>query len=305
MDILLVAKSRHKLISRHCSPVTLLAWTLVLVLATAAGAGWLGYRIAADRQQADLIREWDQELQSQRVALAELRERALADAAALTQRLGRLQGHVSRIDALGQRLVSVAELDQGEFAFEEPPAVGGPEAEGVARIQPVSEIEQLMTSLESQLAERDRKLAVLEKLMQERQLIDEIQPEGRPIEKGWMSSRFGMRNSPFNGRREMHEGVDFAGKKGSPVIAVAGGVVTWAASRYGYGNLVEINHGNGLVTRYGHNSELLVAEGDRVRKGQQIARMGSSGRSTGPHVHFEVIKQGRPVDPIKYIQASR
>lgn len=305
MDILLVAKSRHRLISRHCSPLTLLAWGFVLMATTAFGAGWFGYQLALDRQRADYVRQWDEELGRQRIELVQLRERALADSGALTQRLGRLQGHVSRLDALGQRLVAVAELDAGEFAFEEQPAVGGPESGASAQIRPVSEIEELMTALEDQLDERDRKLAVLANLLQERQLIDEIQPEGRPIRKGWMSSRFGMRTSPFNGRQEKHEGVDFAGKMGSPVIAVAGGVVTWASARYGYGNLVEINHGNGLVTRYGHNSELLVSEGDRVRKGQQIAKMGSSGRSTGPHVHFEVIKNGRPVDPVTYIQASR
>jgi murein DD-endopeptidase MepM/ murein hydrolase activator NlpD len=114
-----------------------------------------------------------------------------------------------------------------------------------------------------------------------------------------------MRSDPFTGRPEFHKGVDFAGKHGADVVSVASGIVTWAGSRYGYGNLVEINHGNGYVTRYGHNAEVLVAEGDPVKKGQLVARMGSTGRSTGPHVHFEVIHRGKNVNPMTYIQASR
>jgi len=124
---------------------------------------------------------------------------------------------------------------------------------------------------------------------------------GRPIKKGWMSSRYGKRTDPFTGRLAWHAGVDFAGKMGADIVAVASGVVTWAGPRYGYGRLVEINHGNGYKTRYAHCKELNVAVGDVVRKGDVVALMGSSGRSTGPHVHFEVYKNGRTVDPAAYI----
>ena len=114
-----------------------------------------------------------------------------------------------------------------------------------------------------------------------------------------------MRTDPFNGRREYHKGVDLAGKEGSDIIAVAAGIVTWSGDRYGYGNMVEINHGNGYITRYGHCKEVLVKAGDSVTKGQVIAHMGSTGRSTGPHVHFEVHKNGRVVNPLNYLRAAR
>ena len=129
-------------------------------------------------------------------------------------------------------------------------------------------------------------------------------PSGRPISKGWISSYFGKRTDPFSGKIERHKGMDFAGKAGSKISSVSAGVVTWASSRYGYGNLVEINHGHGYSTRYGHNAEILVEVGDTVEKGQAISLMGSTGRSTGPHVHFEVLLNDRQVDPIRFVQSQ-
>jgi murein DD-endopeptidase MepM/ murein hydrolase activator NlpD len=136
-------------------------------------------------------------------------------------------------------------------------------------------------------------------------LAETLHPAGKPIKKGWISSYYGMRNDPFSGKRTMHKGMDFAGKEGSEVVAVAAGVVTWSGKRSGYGKLVEINHGKGYITRYGHNKTVLVNVGDRVKQGQTISRMGSSGRSTGPHVHFEVLLNDKVVNPTKYIQAKR
>ncbi len=144
----------------------------------------------------------------------------------------------------------------------------------------------------------------MEDLVLNENLQKEVEPSGRPITKGWLSSYFGMRTHPISGRREMHKGIDFAGSMGGQVIAVAKGVVTYSGKRYSYGNLVEIAHGNGYSTRYAHNSRLMVSVGDTVEKGFQIAEIGSSGRSTGPHVHFEVIKNGREVNPIPFIRAS-
>jgi len=162
-----------------------------------------------------------------------------------------------------------------------------------------------LEDLSSQLEDRSQQLAVLEDMMMNRKLDEEVVPAGRPITRGWLSSYFGMRTDPFTGRRAHHAGIDFAGKLGSDVVAVAAGVVTYAGKRSGYGNLVEINHGKGYATRYGHTREILVEVGQTVKKGQLIAKMGSTGRSTGPHVHFEVLYNGRAVNPIKYIHASR
>lgn len=169
----------------------------------------------------------------------------------------------------------------------------------------VSEFNAALEQLAQQVNDRARQLNVLETMLMNRHLQAEAFPAGRPVLAGWLSSKFGKRTDPFTGKREHHKGVDFAGKAGSDIIAVAAGVVTWAGERSGYGKLVEISHGNGYVTRYGHNKELLVKVGDRVDKGHRLGLMGSTGRSTGPHVHFEVIRNGKVVDPTKYIRASR
>ena len=155
------------------------------------------------------------------------------------------------------------------------------------------------------LVDRERQLEMLEQVGSARELTQAVSPSGRPITKGWLSSYYGMRTDPFHGRREMHKGLDFAGNKGDAIVATAAGVVSWAGKRYGYGQLVEIAHGNGYSTRYGHCHEILVKPGDRVEPGQTIALMGSSGRSTGPHVHYEVLENGRQINPTRFVRASR
>jgi murein DD-endopeptidase MepM/ murein hydrolase activator NlpD len=208
-----------------------------------------------------------------------------------------------RLDALGRKLVHMASIDKAEFNFDQTPAVGGPETvsnQGLAPDELSAAIDQLSFELES----RENQLVVLENLVLDENLQKEVQPSGRPITKGWISSYYGMRTHPLSGRREMHKGIDFAGKLGGKVIAVAKGVVTYAGKRYGYGNVIDIAHGNGYTTRYAHNSRLLVSVGDTVEKGFQIAEIGSSGRSTGPHVHFEVLKKGREINPVRFIRAA-
>ncbi|MCF6280947.1 MAG: M23 family metallopeptidase [Candidatus Polarisedimenticolaceae bacterium] len=225
---------------------------------------------------------------------------------AISMRVGQLQAHILRLDALGERLTQVGDLDKGEFSFEQSPPMGGPTTTDT-QLLPESLV-ALMTDIESldrQIDSREQQLSLLEDLMMNQTLQDESLPAGRPINSGWTSSYFGMRNDPFTGRRAMHKGVDFAGKLDSDVVAVAGGVVTVAEKRYGYGLLVEIHHGRGYVTRYGHNKNLLVEEGERVQQGQVISKMGSSGRSTGPHVHFEVMLNGKQINPLKYIKRQR
>lgn len=286
------------------------ALIFMLLIGAAFLSAWLGYRYGAAEQimQAEAAQntfEVEQELSAQRQDIANATQEARDNLDALAQRLGEMQAHVIRLDALGGRLVEMAKLDNGEFDFSQKPAVGGPEnAEDVAGFE-VPDFLKSLESLANQIEDRNQQLTIMETMIMSRQLQDEVYPAGRPIESGWISSYYGMRTDPFTGRPARHEGVDFAGKKGSNVIAVAAGVVTWAGSRYGYGNLVEVNHGNGYVTRYGHNNEVKVAVGDTVKKGQVLALMGSSGRSTGPHVHFEVLHRGRVVNPLKYIKASR
>lgn len=238
--------------------------------------------------------------------LADTKQNTEQQLQALTLRMAELQARLVRLDALGERLTSMAKLDKGEFDFSQRPALGGPLISDSGSSYSAPGFVDTLDQLAQMVDDRYYQLEILESLMANRKIQDDTFLAGRPIKKGWMSSRFGHRADPFNGRVAMHEGVDFAGKEGSEVISVAAGVVTWSADRYGYGQMVEINHGGGYMTRYAHNKENLVKPGDVVKKGQVLAYMGSSGRSTGPHVHFEVYKHGRPVDPAAYIhRASR
>ncbi len=284
-----------------------------LLLLLAGALLFTGYQLGSERNVVTAVTQetpavWETELEQQQLALDAAQQEAAAHLNALALRLGQMQAQLLRVDALGKRLAKMADLDEAEFDFDQPPAQGGPEAalEAAQLELPNLEMPDFMQSLEAlqqQLNDRQRKLTVLEGLALDENLKAQVQPTGHPVEKGWISSYFGKRTDPFTGKPAYHHGMDFAGKKGSNIVAVAAGMVTFAGYRSGYGKLVEIDHGNGLVTRYGHNQSNLVQPGDRVEKGQPVALMGSSGRSTGPHVHFEVLKNGRVVNPRKYIAA--
>ena len=269
---------------------------------------YAGYQLGTAHMKAnpdDLTMAVQSELDAQRMKLADATRKAEENLNALALRLGQLQAHVIRIDALGQRLTSMAKLDKGEFDFENPPAQGGPVSDAQSTPLEVPDFITALNELSVQLDDRSKQLSVLETMLMTRNLQAEVMPNGRPVSRGWLSSYFGLRTDPFTGRRVHHSGVDFAGKLGSDVVAVAAGVVTYSGKRSGYGNLVEINHGNGYSTRYGHNLKNLVTVGQTVKKGEIISKMGTTGRSTGPHVHFEVMINGHAVNPKKYIHASR
>jgi murein DD-endopeptidase MepM/ murein hydrolase activator NlpD len=257
-----------------------------------------GYFVGTQQAKiADLV-ELENNISKQKHLINQARMSAESELDALAARLGKMQANVIRLNALGQRLVKVAKLDASEFDFSNPPAYGGPsEQEDIANV----DFDSIIGDLHKALASREEQLDVLEEVIMNRQLLSESKPRGRPISKGWTSSYYGKRTDPFTGKLAMHKGMDFAGKEGSEIIAVASGVVTWAGERYGYGQLVEINHGNGYTTRYGHNAKLMVEVGDSVERGQTISLMGSTGRSTGPHVHFEVLKNDRQVNPSKFV----
>jgi murein DD-endopeptidase MepM/ murein hydrolase activator NlpD len=260
----------------------------------------LGLREGAGRASA-YVAHWQAQMGEQQSAVAATREQTEAELEALGQQIGTLHAHLIRLDALGERLVEMADLDRGEFDFTQPPAIGGPEDVLPAPVDAVDLLGAL-TALTALLNDRARQLDVLEHLLLTRKLENRVEPRGEPVDTGWVSSYFGRRNDPFHGRVAHHAGVDFAGRQGSPIKAVADGVVKWSGTRSGYGLLVEVNHGNGLTTRYGHNSKNLVKVGDRIARGETIALMGSTGRSTGPHLHFEVLENGRSRDPMAYIR---
>lgn len=249
-----------------------------------------------------LVDELRAQVEAQQAEITSTERQAQEDVEALTAKIGQLNAHILRLDALGRRLVTMADLDDGEFNFDEPPARGGPDSDNDVLPPESPDVTDMLNDLALQIEDRSDQLAVLEQLLTRRRVSQEQQPEGRPISSGWLSSYFGKRSDPFTGKQSFHAGIDFAGNEGSDVLAVAAGVVTWSGKRYGYGMMVEISHGNGLVTRYAHNKLNLVEVGETVKKGQIIAKMGHSGRATGPHVHFEVLKNDRKVNPLKYVQ---
>ena len=223
---------------------------------------------------------------------------------ALAARIGSLNAHLIRLDALGRRLTDLAGLDRGEFDFAKPPPAGGPEGqEAQGGSVQVPELTAVLDTLEEQINDRAQQLGALEMVMASRELGQRIMPGGLPLIGGWISSHFGHRSDPFTGRGAFHAGVDFAGPTGSRVIAVGPGVVTYSGWKQGYGNVVEITHPTGYVTRYGHNSRNLVPVGRSVQKNDAIAVIGSTGRSTGTHVHFEVLRDGNVLNPMKYLDA--
>jgi murein DD-endopeptidase MepM/ murein hydrolase activator NlpD len=220
---------------------------------------------------------------------------------ALSMRLGVMNAHVIRLDALGKRLTQMAHINSHEFDFDDDPPQGGSESDGVGRGAQVPDLTSMIDDLGRRIDQRSGQFAALENVILGRQLSLEIKPSGRPVREGYISSYFGERMDPFNGEDAFHKGVDFASDAGTDVLAVASGIVTWAGPREGYGNLVELTHGNGYVTRYGHAARTLVTVGDEVERGQAVAVVGSTGRSTGPHVHFEVLKDGRQIDPMAFV----
>lgn len=238
-------------------------------------------------------------LAQQKQEIAGLKQQLQLRIDAMAMRIGEVNAHIIRLNALGKRLTEMADIDSREFDFDRSPPSGGPEGEGVSAQIP--DLSTMLAQLEQRADLRESQLAALENVILTRELKEEIHPEGRPVSTGYISSYFGERADPFDGLEKFHKGVDFAGNLGSDVVAVAAGVVTWAGERSGYGKLIEINHGDGYSTRYAHNQRTLVAVGQTVKRGESIALMGSTGHSTGPHVHFEVLHNGRQVDPLSFI----
>ena len=259
--------------------------------------------------EQQMVDSWQAELDRQAALVQQTREQMGHEMAGLTVRVAELQARIMRLDALGEQVAQVAQLDSDEFDFAQRPAVGGPvtmtHAESLS-VGGLTALERQLEQLAFQVGSREQQLAMLESQVTAEASRSEKFIAGRPVTKGWLSSRFGQRTDPFNGSQAWHQGVDFAGKEGAEVVAVAGGVVTRVDHQPGYGKLLEVSHGDGFMTRYAHNKSNLVEVGDVVSKGQVIALMGSTGRSTGPHVHFEVLHGGVPQDPERYIyRASR
>jgi len=224
---------------------------------------------------------------------------------ALAARLAELQAASTRLDALGERLAQMGQLSLDEFDFSSPAPVGGPEEYDAMEATGEDQLRTAIDLLSDKLRRQSSELDALQFLMVNRQLENDLTPSGWPVRKGWISSRFGERSDPFTGKQVQHKGLDFAGTRGTEVLSVASGVVIRASRQAAYGNLVEIDHGNGYRTRYAHNDSLVVKPGDHVTAGQVIARMGSTGRASAPHVHFEVLKDGAIINPSSFVSHLR
>ncbi len=242
------------------------------------------------------------QVERQQASLDGARSEAQREINAMAARLGELQAEANRLNALGDRLTRIGQLEDGEFDFDKPVGVGGA---GPVRDMAPRELHGGLAQLGAQFDASGKQLSVLESLLFSRELDRNAVPSREPILDSYITSGFGGRADPFGGGSQFHKGIDFEANVGDPVLSVADGVVSYSGVRSGYGNVIEVDHGNGYVTRYAHNSRLLMRVGDLARIGQQIAKAGSTGRSTGAHVHFEVWENGRVVNPRKFIGDKR
>ncbi len=306
MKITVLKKSRaHGLRKFNFSEVQVIS-ILFAVFAIPVLTAWMGYHAAKTPTEQPLsavaISSMQKDIFEQNQQLEDTKAQAQLQLDALTSKIGGLQAELTRINALGQRVATLAKVNKNEFDFSQTPGIGGPTqliepSEGYTS----TDLFQGLDDFSAQLMDRAYQLEVLESVLLNKEISSELRISGRPIKKGWTSSYYGTRTDPFNGKPAWHAGIDFAGKEGAEVIATGAGVITYSAKRNNYGQFIEISHGDGLTTRYAHNSELLVAVGDVVSKGQVIAKMGSEGRSTGPHVHYEILKNGKTLNPAKYV----
>lgn len=308
MEVIVLTQRHRGRRALHLGTPTLFLLVLCVV-GLAAGSFWFGARYdglvsVEDPLPALYAAAMREELLQQQSSVNDALEDSQRDLDALALQLSELQARAIRIDALGMRLADVAGLDIEEFSFGKPPPRGGmapSEESGTNNVVDfVHELGQLGRTLQSRVQELEAlEASLLTGRTQLKTLLS-----GVPSLSGWISSTFGPRNDPVNGVRSFHYGVDFAGKRGSDIRAAAAGIVAFAGTRNGLGRVVTLDHGNGFRTRYAHNLKNLVQLGERVDKGQAIAKLGSSGRSTGNHVHFEVLKNGKHLNPMKFIQAG-
>lgn len=309
MKIIFISNNAEKVRTIRLNSWAKYFFSILLLGAPLAAGTMLGIKVADGRWQLlfdNSIAEMQHQIMVQKEEITAGRDEAQNSLAAMTLKLAKLRSRLVRLDALGERLTEIAGLNHGEFDFSSTPGLGGPISSPIARIAEQVEVQDkvsvMFAKLDDSISIRESHLEILKEMLSDDRSRNEYLVAGRPVTKGWMSSKYGMRIDPFHGRNQWHAGVDFAGIEGDDIVAVASGVVTWSGERSGYGLMVELNHSNDLVTRYGHNSENVAELGSVVKKGDVIARMGSSGRSTGPHVHFEVFKNGRNVDPASYIR---
>ncbi len=281
-------------------------------------AGWLigDYRSQTipdflEKMSGSLLEQVDDQARE----VFELKQHTEDKIQALNAQVGKLQARIVRVEAVAQQVGEKANIDIEEYNFSLEPAIGGPIVNINQKVDDADtgwetfalntdSLLTLLSNLQGKINDRLWQIELLEDLLNRQHAIEQSKLSGAPVNNGWLSSKYGYRSDPFTGRRAWHNGVDIAGREGLDVLSIASGVVTFAGTKEGYGNLVEIMHNSEYITRYGHNKDIKVKVGDVITKAQIVATMGSTGRSTGPHTHFEIYKNGRTVDPAEYIQKN-
>jgi murein DD-endopeptidase MepM/ murein hydrolase activator NlpD len=314
MKILLLSGNRHKSCSTNISPLLFISLLLFVIVGVSATTSWFAYNMGHEegfelgiddaRFTAGSGMTLQSSIDQQRMELKKAQKSSRDYLNAMAIKLGELQSHIVRLNALGERLTKMSKLDASEFDFKNTPAIGGFDLRGDERYMELSELIDGMEAMSRVVADRDIKLNVLEEIIMHSELLQDAKPSAYPVKTGYISSGYGERTDPFTGVKAFHKGVDFPGRVGTKVIAAGSGVVIFSGQQRGYGNLIKVDHGNDIVTVYAHNSKLLANVGDYVEKGQQIASVGSSGRSKAPHLHFEVQLDGKTVNPVDFLQAS-
>ncbi|MBI2295220.1 MAG: M23 family metallopeptidase [Betaproteobacteria bacterium] len=302
MNIILVSErlAKAKTITLGVPQLALLGLAMAVTLvALAAGVHYVTLRVAADLNlpylQSLLLSAQQQQHEKTESYLRE-------NLNAMAVRLGQMQAQLVRLDTLGERLAKLAGFKPQDLMFGEPPGRGGAVSTLPSHDLSLGDFTQQLDLLTRQVDDRGDKLGILESLFTLDSAKKKLIPTMLPVEGGWYSSNYGWRIDPFNGQRAFHEGIDFMAEQGTPIRAAAGGVVVYSAPHPQYGNMIEIDHGNDLITRYAHASKLLVKVGDVVLRGGKIAEVGSTGRATGTHLHFEVRQRGGPVNPVRFLR---
>jgi murein DD-endopeptidase MepM/ murein hydrolase activator NlpD len=286
--------ARHLLASAGIALVALVALTAALY--------WLSLRFAAE-VKIPLVHQLV--LAVQKGESERAREFMQQNLNAMAVKIGEMQAQLTRLDALGERVSALAGLRPGEFRFTETPGLGGAASSTMPpQNLTMSELGDKVSSLSRQVENRGDVLGLLEAQLFEQAVKKKAMPTMMPVTAPFNASGFGYRIDPFTGQQAMHEGIDFITDTGTPVVAAAGGVVQFAGFHPQYGNMIDIDHGNDLVTRYAHLSRVLVKEGDVLQRGRRIAESGSTGRSTGPHLHFEVRFRGAAQNPTRFLLAN-
>ena len=312
MQIIIIPKSSGRICRSYLSPRATWVLGVFLFLVLPVSAGGMAWYVADHLSSTGENKSASEQITKQKLRLSALQQKLLniqreseASLDALSLQLGRMQAESMRSNALGQRLAEMAGLDKHEFDFSIEPAVGGTDSEIGGRHMDLADLKAAIDHVAENLSQERMELGLLENIMLDKDLKQSLDPKGWPVKRGYISSAYGYRSDPFTGKKAFHKGVDIPSAMGSPIHALAAGVVTYSGNKKGFGNMVEIDHGNGYSTRYAHISKLVVKTGDRVDQDQVIAEIGSTGRSTGPHLHLEMFKDGRRFNPRKRLYSAR